>query len=130
MYYLELRHLWVRFRKDKVNYISRIDFNFISILRQTADLFAEAGYLVIIPDFYRGSWCDPSSPEVVTFLQDKTQWQKLKQDLDTIVMPFARSKGGEVFGALGTCWGSYMVLRECGTYPEVSQKYNYRFKIL
>ena len=24
--------------------------------RQTADLFAEAGYLVIMPDFYRGTW--------------------------------------------------------------------------
>lgn len=63
---------------------------------------------------------------MVTFLQDHTQWPKLKQDLDSIVMPFARSKGGEVFGALGTCWGSYMVLRECGTYPEeVSQKCKY-----
>ena len=24
--------------------------------RQTADLFAEAGYLVVMPDFYRGTW--------------------------------------------------------------------------
>ena len=123
MYHLELRHLWVRFRKDKVNHRFCLDLSLKFTPRQTADLFAEAGYLVIIPDFYRGSWKDPSSPDVVTFLQDQTQWPKLKQDLDTIVMPFARSKGGEVFGALGTCWGSYMVIRECGTFPEVSQNY-------
>ena len=123
MYHLELRHLWVRFRKDKVNHRFCLDLSLKFTPRQTADLFAEAGYLVIIPDFYRGSWKDPSSPDVVTFLQDQTQWPKLKQDLDTIVMPFARSKGGEVFGALGTCWGSYMVIREGGTFPEVSQNY-------
>ena len=121
MHHLELRHLWLRFRKNSVSHRSPLSGLFsISPLRQTADLFAEAGYLVIIPDFYRGSWKDPSSPDVVSFLQDQTQWAKLSQDLDTIVMPFARSKGGQVFGALGTCWGSYMVLRECGAYPEVS----------
>ena len=120
MHHLELRHLWLRFRKNEVSHRSPcLDSRLISPHRQTADLFAEAGYLVIIPDFYRGTWKDPSSPDVVTFLQDQTQWAKLSQDLNNIVMPFARSKGGEVFGALGTCWGSYMVLRECGAYPEV-----------
>jgi len=47
--------------------------------RQTADLFAEAGYLVIIPDFYRGTWKDPTSPDVVQFLKvfhQKTFWHK------------------------------------------------------
>jgi len=81
--------------------------------RQTADLFAEAGYLVIMPDFYRGSWKDPTSPDVVQFLKDQTQWDKLKADLENIVLPFAKKKGATEFGAVGTCWGSYMVLREC-----------------
>ena len=34
------------------------------------------------------------------------------------MLPFARSKGAQEFGALGTCWGSYMVIRE-SSYPEV-----------
>ena len=61
--------------------------------RQTADLFAEAGYLVVMPDFYRGAWKDPTSPDVVQFLKDQTQWSKLKLDLDNIVLPFAKNKG-------------------------------------
>ena len=34
------------------------------------------------------------------------------------MLPFARNKGAQEFGALGTCWGSYMVIRE-SSYPEV-----------
>ena len=68
--------------------------------RQTADLFAEAGYLVVMPDFYRGSWKDPSSPDVVQFLKDQTQWSKLKLDLDNIVMPFAKNKGWTIIVSL------------------------------
>jgi len=79
--------------------------------RQTADLFAEAGYLVIIPDFYRGTWRDPTAPDVVQFIKDQTNWDKLKQDFENIVLPFAKSKGAAKFGSVGTCWGSYMVLR-------------------
>jgi len=82
--------------------------------RQTADLFAEAGYLVIMPDFYRGTWRDPTAPDVVEYIKDQTTWSKLQQDLDKIVLPFAKSKGATSLGALGTCWGSYMVVRECG----------------
>ena len=86
--------------------------------RETADLFAEAGYLVIIPDFFRGTWKDPSgpAPELIQFITEKTQWANLKQDLENIVLPFARSKGATVFSALGTCWGTYMVLKE-SSYP-------------
>jgi len=82
--------------------------------RQTADLFAEAGYLVIMPDFYRGTWRDPSDPaatDVVQFIRDQTNWDKLKKEVDNIVLPFAKSKGAKSFGSLGTCWGSYMVMR-------------------
>jgi len=81
--------------------------------RQTADLFAEAGYMVIIPDFYRGTWRDPTAADVVQFIKDETNWDKLKKDLEGIVLPFAKSKGASSLGALGTCWGSYMVVREC-----------------
>jgi len=84
--------------------------------RQTADLFAEAGYLVVMPDFYRGTWKDPTQPDVVQFIKDQTNWTKLKVDLEK-VLSFAKKKGASTFGALGTCWGSYMVLRECA-YPE------------
>ena len=77
-------------------------------------------------------------PDVMQFIKDQTQWSKLQvmllmrikqvtiflsllpmqRDLETIVLPFARSKGAQEFGAIGTCWGSYMVIRE-SSYPEV-----------
>ena len=63
--------------------------------RQTADLFAEAGYLVIIPDFYRGTYREPTAPDVVQWLKEVTNWTKLKQTFEDVVMPFARSKGEE-----------------------------------
>ena len=63
--------------------------------RQTADLFAEAGYLVIIPDFYRGTHREPTAPDVVQWIQEVTNWSKLKRTFEDIVMPFARAKGQE-----------------------------------
>jgi len=69
-----------------------------------------------MPDFYRGTWKDPTSPDVVQFIKDQTTWSKLKVDLEK-VLSFAKKKGAATFGAVGTCWGSYMVLRECA-YPE------------
>ena len=63
--------------------------------RQTADLFAEAGYLVIIPDFYRGTHREPTAPDVVQWIQEVTNWSKLKRTFEDIVMPFARNKGQE-----------------------------------
>jgi len=86
--------------------------------RQTADLFAEAGYLVVIPDYYRGTWRDPTAPDVVQFIKDNTSWDKLRVDIDNIVLPFVKSKGATRIAAIGTCWGSYLVLR-LGAYPEV-----------
>ena len=34
-----------------------------------------------------------------------------------MVLPFAKELGATSFGAIGTCWGSYMVVRQ-GAYPE------------
>ena len=64
-----------------------------SLRRQTADLFAEAGYLVVIPDFFRGTWRSPTAPDVASWAKEQTEWAKLKLDLENIVLPFAKSKG-------------------------------------
>merc|ERR1712136_1459 len=78
------------------------------------DLMAENGFLVVLPDFYRdGKFQDPRQPGTVEFLKEHTQWSKLKKDFEEIVLPFAKEHGALSFGAIGTCWGSYMVLREC-----------------
>ena len=63
------------------------------VSRQTADLFADAGYLVVIPDFFRGTWRSPTAPDVADWAKEQTLWSKLKLDLEKIVLPFAKSKG-------------------------------------
>ena len=85
-----------------------------------ADLFAEEGFMVIIPDFFRGAnaWQDPSAAGITNFVIENTNWSKLIVDWETIVLPFAKTKGATRFGSIGTCWGSYMVLRE-SSYDEI-----------
>jgi len=80
--------------------------------KMLADMFADCGYLVLIPDWYRnGEGKAPTEPDVVEFLKSKTQWTSLATDWTEKVLPYAKSLGAKRFGAIGTCWGSYMVLR-------------------
>merc|ERR1719494_1322391 len=81
------------------------------------DLLASERFLVIMPDFYRGIFHDKTVPGLPEFLKEQTQWSKLKQDVENIVLPMAKSLGGNSFGCIGTCWGGYMVIRE-SSYPE------------
>ena len=83
--------------------------------RQMCDFMADAGYLVIMPDYYRGEMCDPSKEgdRVVKFLQDKTKWSELQVDWEKRVKPLAEKLGAKTYGTVGCCWGSYMVMRLC-----------------
>jgi dienelactone hydrolase len=80
--------------------------------KQTADLFAEEGYQVIIPDYFRnGDFKSPRSPDIGEFIKNKSNWSSLEKDWKETILPFAESHGAKRFGALGTCWGSYVVMR-------------------
>jgi len=83
--------------------------------RQLCDLFASEGYFVVLPDWYRGDWKNPfGTPpeELVAFVSKVTNWTGyLEPDLKNKVLPFAKKNGAEVFGSIGTCWGSYPVVR-------------------
>ena len=50
--------------------------------RQMCDFLAENGYLVVMPDYYRGELCDPGKEgdRIVGFIQEKTKWDSLKAD--------------------------------------------------
>ena len=41
----------------------------------------------------RGKWQDPTAPGTVEFLKENTNWSKLKEDWENIVLPFAKNKG-------------------------------------
>jgi len=82
--------------------------------KQLCDVFSEAGYLVLLPDFFRGAWKDPrdpTMPDLPQFIKDQTSWNKLEKDLEGKVLPLARGMGAQRFGSVGTCWGSYLVMK-------------------
>jgi len=84
--------------------------------RQMCDFLADAGYLVVMPDYYRGSLCDPTTDgeRLPAFIQEQTKWESnLKNDWEKKIRPFAEKLGAKTYGAVGTCWGSYVVLRLC-----------------
>jgi len=86
--------------------------------RQLCDLFASHGFVVVMPDFYRGDWKDPfksSMEELVEFINKTTNWEEsLSPDLKNKVVPFAKEIGAKTFGTIGTCWGSYPVVKLSG----------------
>jgi len=87
--------------------------------RQLCDIFADEGFTVIMPDYYRGTFQDPSKPGTAQFIKENTKWSELQKDWEEKVRPYAvESKGARSFGAIGTCWGSYMTIR-LSSYPEV-----------
>lgn len=83
--------------------------------RQMADFLADNGYMVIMPDYYRGKMKDPfASPgnETVEFLIQESNWSgQLKGDWENIILPYSLKNGAKTFGTIGTCWGTYVVVR-------------------
>ena len=87
--------------------------------REIADLIASKGFTVLIPDYYRGEAAKKHTinRKLGIFIKRQTHWEKLKKDWKEVVLPYAKRHGCTSFGAAGTCWGSYMVVRWQFNYP-------------
>jgi len=85
-----------------------------------ADLFASKGYQVLIPDYYRkGEGRNPFvDKDLMEFIKARTIWDNLQKDWLEKIRPYAEKHGAKRFGAIGTCWGTYMVLK-LGGLPDV-----------
>ena len=63
------------------------------------------GYMVIIPDYYRGTMLNPMTAgqdQIMEFVKTNTQWQgNLKLDWEEKVQPYALKHGAKTFGAIG-----------------------------
>merc|ERR1712154_87017 len=85
--------------------------------RQLCDMLADSGYLVILPDFFRGDWRGVSAPDLTEWLVKQSDWYgSLQADVCDTILPYARAQGAKVFGLQG--WGqlssSYNIhRREC-----------------
>lgn len=91
--------------------------------RQHCDLLAKEGYLVVLPDYYRGTWISKQDPLLGDFIKS-FDFAKLEPDLER-VMSFVRGKGCTSVGAVGTCWGSYVVLK-LSSYTEYNRIIEYK----
>jgi len=87
--------------------------------RETADLVAAQGFLVLLPDWYRGDGREPTAADAGEFLKRQSDWSVIGKDFREKVLPLAKENGAIKIGSLGTCWGSYCVIRQCGE-PEVT----------
>lgn len=76
--------------------------------RHNCDILAEAGFLVVMADFFRGSgrgkegFQRPNTPSVVAEVLEK-------------VLPFAVTKGAKVLGVLGFCFGGAISMNLAST---------------
>ena len=69
-----------------------------------------------MPDYFRGTWQDPlsgSMEEIVAFVDRTSKWATLEADLKNKILPFCKENGAEIYGAVGTCWGSAPLVKMC-----------------
>jgi dienelactone hydrolase len=76
-----------------------------------ADSFARAGYLVVVPDYFKGEPM-PAQPGNMNM----TEWQKRHPDSEiesilTASIQYAKSLGAKRIGAVGYCYGGKFVAR-------------------
>jgi hypothetical protein len=84
----------------------RLKYKLFRLINSSEVIFAiHLGYMVIIPDYYRGTICDVTKEEVETimaFLRNESAWEgKLKDDWEKSICPYATKNGAKSFGTIG-----------------------------
>ena len=71
--------------------------------RKLCDSLADKGYMVILPDWYRGKLQDPAEgmDKLGAFIKAETVWETIKADWDNKVRPYAERHGAKTYGAIG-----------------------------
>eukprot|EP00240_Pyramimonas_obovata_P012775 CAMPEP_0118924582 /NCGR_PEP_ID=MMETSP1169-20130426/2653_1 /TAXON_ID=36882 /ORGANISM="Pyramimonas obovata, Strain CCMP722" /LENGTH=258 /DNA_ID=CAMNT_0006865709 /DNA_START=30 /DNA_END=802 /DNA_ORIENTATION=+ len=89
------------------------------------DQLAEAGFLVVLPDFFRGDDCAKSGASPMTDGAEKFMaWfssvgssKTVKADVDSIIVPYLKSKGVSKIATVGFCAGAFWSLAMCCAPP-------------
>jgi len=75
------------------------------------DQLADAGFFVILPDFFRKDpWNSNDFSKIGEFFQ-KWNWDVLNKDLENVVYPYLEKRGTKSIGMVGCCWGDYVVVK-------------------
>ena len=93
--YNECEYTQTRYHYTQQYHDDTLSFHFIQY----------SGYMVIVPDYYRGAICDVTKEELETimkFLRDESVWEgKLKDDWEKSIFPYATENGATSFGTIG-----------------------------
>eukprot|EP01130_Rhizamoeba_saxonica_P002491 TRINITY_DN12283_c0_g1_i1.p1 TRINITY_DN12283_c0_g1~~TRINITY_DN12283_c0_g1_i1.p1 ORF type:complete len:263 (+),score=78.04 TRINITY_DN12283_c0_g1_i1:38-790(+) len=81
--------------------------------KNIVDHLAQEGYLVVLPDFYRGDNI-PSLDVIKEWAPKFDYLPNLQIDVREKVLPFLVENGVKSIGLLGFCWGSWMVFQVSG----------------
>jgi len=64
--------------------------------RETCDKIADLGYMVIMPDFFRGEWRGVEAEDLHEWLHKHTDWRGQRQiEWVEQILPYARELGAE-----------------------------------
>ena len=59
-----------------------------------------SGFMVILPDYYKGEAVVTKDDTLGDFLKKHTKWDNLEKDADQVIS-FAKTKKAKVFGSVG-----------------------------
>jgi len=79
------------------------------------DQLAKEGYLVVIPDIYRGDSCEgkPMTPEVLLPFVKQFTPEMVVMDTKATIEYLKSEYKATKFAATGTCWGSWAIFHCC-----------------
>ena len=80
--------------------------------KNVVDYFADQGYFVVMPDFFRGDGHDPNSQDFIATV-NKYPIEGIAKDVDA-TMAWAKAKGAETFAYIGFCYGCWAAFRTIG----------------